>query len=104
MCIKCNWSLISLEFIDQCTYVSENTTKIFLLAISCPFLSFENGEIQYSTSSLNEGYPLNTVVTFSCDQHYNREGPSSVICQISGNWSQETPTCNASNENNTFME
>ena len=62
-------------------------------------LSLENGEITYNTSSLNGDYPLYTVASFSCDEFYSREGSSSAICQNSGNWNPQAPTCNASNGN-----
>ena len=38
---------------------------------------------------------------FSCDVGFSLSGSSSSICQDSGNWSQETPTCG--NEINIFL-
>ena len=67
--------------------------------VICPSLSLENGEAAYNTPALNGGYPFNTQASISCNQYFQREGHSSVTCQNSGNWSEETPTCNASNGN-----
>ena len=82
-------------------HMMESDTKIMFLnflAVTCASLSLENGEIEYNASLLNGRYPVYTMASFSCNQFYNRTGSSSTICQIYGNWSQQTPTCSASNE------
>ena len=74
--------------------------------VSCRFLRLQNGEVSYNNvSSLDESFPVNTTASFSCNSHYRRDGPSSVTCQTSGNWTEETPTCTASNGNdNLFLQ
>ena len=62
-----------------------------------------NGNVNYNTTQLNGSYPVNTNASFSCTRYYMRYGPSSVICQSSENWSEETSTCNVSNENKNFF-
>ena len=74
-----------------------------VLPVQCSFLRLENGEVSYNTSPVNGSFPANTTASFSCNSHYRRDGPSSVTCQISGNWTEETPTCNASNGNDKFV-
>ena len=63
-------------------------------------MEIENGEVDYNTHILTSAlrYPVNTVVSFSCDTGYYQEGASSAICQNSGNWSQQAPMC-LGNEN-----
>ena len=68
--------------------------------VTCPPLSLDNGQVAYNTPTLNGGYPVDTEASISCNQYHQREGPNSVICQNSGNWSPQMPTCNASKENN----
>ena len=75
---------------------------LLIYPVTCPSLNFENGELNYNTSLLNGGYPVSTMASFSCNQYFNREEPSSVTCQNSGNWSEDSPTCNASNKNMKF--
>ena len=79
--------------------------NVFLLfyPVSCGLLRLENGEVSYNTHPLNRSFSVNTTASFSCNSHYRRDGPSSVTCQISGNWTEETPTCNASNGNDKFV-
>ena len=82
---------------------------LFYTEVICPHLSLVDGKVTYNTSFLFTfgelpwtfvpGYRVNTSVSFSCDEYYRREGSSSAICQSSGNWSQQAPTCAASNKN-----
>ena len=75
----------------------------FYKEVSCPELRLENGRVDYNTSYFTIEYDIlyrvNTSASFSCDEYYHIEGSSSAICQSSGNWSEETPICAASNEN-----
>ena len=66
--------------------------------MTCPSLNLENGWIRYTSSLLNGGYPVYTEAFIYCNWLHNREGASSVICQNSGNWNPQAPTCNESNE------
>ena len=38
-------------------------------------------------------YHVNTMATFSCDNGYSISGSDSSICQDSGIWDPQTPTC-----------
>ena len=84
----------------NCFYI----LSFFYAEVGCPGLRrLENGRIDYNTSYFTIEflflYRVNTLASFSCDEYYHREGSSSAICQSSGNWSEETPICAASNEN-----
>ena len=71
--------------------------------VTCAALSQPaNGQVAYSNATVDGGYPVDTVATFSCNSRYSRSGSSSRTCQTSGNWNQETPTCNLSNTNIIF--
>ena len=76
--------------------------------VACPPLRLGNS-LTYNTSLLRDelylrhGYSVGTMASFLCDEFYPREGSSSVICQSSGNWGQQTPICNRSNENKTYL-
>ena len=41
-----------------------------------------------------EGYPANTVASFSCDVGYDLSGPNSITCNPDGQaWNQFPPGC-----------
>ena len=42
-------------------------------------------------------YLEDTTAYFECYLGYSLNGSESRICQSSGNWSQQTPTCNLGN-------
>ena len=63
----------------------------------------ENGDISYNESLLrNEGYPIDTLASFVCHYGYTLNGSDSSTCEDSGNWNQQTPTCEQGNEKNKF--
>ena len=74
----------------------------------CPHLSLENGRVEYNKPEFHkfekgepvQGYTVNTMASFLCDTFYqiNLNGSSPVICQNTGNWSGQLPTCDSSNE------
>ena len=82
---------------------------LFYTEVICPLLRLEHGEIMYNKPfvitfgklpwTFVTGYPVNTLASFSCDKDFRREGSSSAICQSSGNWSEQTPICTGSNDN-----
>ena len=53
----------------------------------------DNGQVSYNRSPVNGRYPVGTEVYFSCNPGYSSTGPSSMICESSGNWSLQAPTC-----------
>ena len=68
------------------------------LAATCPPLSLSHGKVHYNRFPINGRYLVYTTVSFICNAGYLVSGTSSRTCQNSGNWNNETPTCNADNE------
>ncbi|XP_019617396.1 PREDICTED: sushi, von Willebrand factor type A, EGF and pentraxin domain-containing protein 1-like [Branchiostoma belcheri] len=61
--------------------------------VQCPPLTAPaNGAL--STTARN----YNTVVTFTCNTGYNRNGATSATCQADGTWSNPVPTCRDIND------
>ena len=57
-------------------------------------MELENGQTTYNDSMVqNNGYPLNTVASFTCNPGYNLNGSDSSTCQDSLNWDQQIPAC-----------
>ena len=79
------------EFIDKTRF------SLIFVVITCPHLSLANGGITYSISPLNGRYRVHTVASFTCNSGYSISGSSTRTCQMSGNWDQQTPICNESN-------
>ena len=78
-----------------------------LIVVTCNSLSLQNGNITYNESRVpNEGpldvYPVDTLASFMCDRGYNPVGPESIICQTSGNWDGQVPTCNQGTQNEKY--
>ena len=61
----------------------------YVLATCAP-LSLANGVVDYSMSAENGRYLVDTVASFSCNSGYYQNGPDS---RTSGNWNEQTPTC-----------
>ena len=74
---------------------------MFFVVATCPPLSLENGEIMYTETPINGGYPVNTGATFRCHDAYRPTVYNNQICLDSGQWIGETPKCLLSN--NSFM-
>ena len=54
--------------------------------------------ITYNDSLVpNEGYPVYTMASFTCDHGYNLIGINTVICQTSRDWNQQPPNCDQGN-------
>ena len=66
-----------------------------MFVVNCPALSLDSGQVNYTTSpATNGGYSENTTATFMCDRAYSLSmGTNSTTCGDSGNWDQESPTC-----------
>ena len=83
----------------------KNKLCVVFYTVICGPTSIPNGYVKYNTSMLSEhhsynrGYSVGTMASFFCRNSYRREGPSSAICQGSGMWSEQQPTCIQSNEN-----
>ena len=60
---------------------------------SCPALSLENGEVEYDPYPVSGEYPTGTFAVFRCNAEYMRSGRLVSICQDSGSWNPEIPTC-----------
>ena len=70
--------------------------KQILIVVTCdPLQNLENGDINYNESLLTNGeYPVDTLASFMCNRGYDLSGSDSGTCQTSGDWDQQTPTCN----------
>ena len=66
-----------------------------IIAVTCETLSLGNGTVTYNESQVtNQGYPMYTNASLSCDHGYNLSVSNTRICQTLGHWHQESPTCN----------
>ena len=61
--------------------------------VTCLALYLENGELSYNESLANGEYAVDTMVYFTCNYGFENSGTSSAVCQTTGTWDQETPTC-----------
>ena len=68
--------------------------------VSCePLQNLENGDVTYNETRLPNGeYPVDTLATFMCDRAYENNGADSSTCQTTGDWDEQTPTCNQGDE------
>ena len=73
--------------------------KCTFFVVTCPALILQNGEVNYDLSQVFEGYPVETVASFACNDGFMLSGSNTTTCQTSGVWSLETPVCTRSNEN-----
>ena len=77
---------------------------IYFVAVTCETLSIENGKVSYNENSVDGGYPMDTVASFSCNSGYHRVGAGSSTCQSPGRWNNAIPRCNINrNEMNTLL-
>ena len=68
----------------------------------CDPLNLNNGQEVYSGLEVTGGgFPLDTMVTVSCDYAFRLSGSNSALCLISGTWNQ-IPRCIESKEENTL--
>ena len=79
----------------NCKYIIYIILSTYFSVVICEALQLpENGDISYNESLVrNEGYTVDTLASFTCNSGYNLNGSDSSICRNSGNWNQETPTC-----------
>ena len=70
----------------------------YFLVVTCDSLSLSHGDVDYDNDAVDGGYPVDTTASFSCDSKYDKKGSSSITCQTSGSWSDDTPHCKKSKE------
>ncbi len=51
-----------------------------------------NGQV--SSSDIDAPFPVDTVLTYTCDAGYTLDGESETQCSADGTWSNGPPTCN----------
>ena len=70
-----------------------------------PLSEPQNGDITYSRSAYATGqYPLQTEASLTCDYGFSQSGPSSITCQIPGQWTFLNPDGIQSNEINSLLK
>ena len=74
-----------------------------IFAVTCESLNLANGGISYSELPVNGRYPVDTVASYSCHHGYSLTGLSSRICQTSGNWNNQNPSCNQGNHSKMYF-
>ena len=84
-------------------YNLRHFSNIFTL-VACSPLKLPNSVVSYDGSivsyAFTDKYSVDTVATFSCNPGYSLSGSSSSICQDSGTWDPQPPTCgNKMNQN-----
>ena len=81
------------------TYAIVNIVNIYSVAICEVLQPPENGNISYNESLIrNEGYPMGTLASFTCDHPYTLNVPNMSTCQASRNWDHPTLTCDQGKE------
>ena len=75
------------------------------IVVTCPAVQLPHGTIQYTKQPINERYPVNTTLTFSCDYTYVAHSQTIVLiyrvratCLPTGRWSRDVPHCKDSNK------
>ena len=99
--------ILVLCFSYQCRPIINYHCHVYLLGggdliinetssiITCAALNLTNGEVTYNLQpTMTGGYPIDTAASFMCSSGYDLSGSNSSICQTSGNWREEIPTCN----------
>uniref|UniRef100_A0A493SSZ9 E-selectin n=1 Tax=Anas platyrhynchos platyrhynchos TaxID=8840 RepID=A0A493SSZ9_ANAPP len=62
-------------------------------AVTCPVPSIAHGSVNCSDPSVNVIWGTNC--TFTCEEGFVLEGPDTLQCESSGNWTKEQPSCKA---------
>ena len=76
----------------------------YFIAVTCSALNLQHGSIDYNGAMQVGGrYAVSTVASFSCSRGFNLAGSSSRRCETSGTWTQTTPTCNQSKQQNIII-
>ena len=113
-CIRSKKSRYYVHKLRYLTFCFSQIKLILIMLIhivTCAFLpSPSNGGSTYTmnaictnipnTKTITCGrYPVNTVVSFTCNYGYSLEGFRSRTCQNSGHWNKQYPRCRQSNIN-----
>ena len=69
--------------------------ELIIVTVICATLDLANGQLNYNDSLVtNQGYPVATMATLTCNHGYALAGSASSLCQTSGEWEQPEPNCN----------
>ena len=69
-------------------------TNVLFAVVTCEALSLEHGAVSYNQVMVGNRYPVDPVVTFTCNSGYSRDGCERTSCQTSGNLAHAKPKCN----------
>lgn len=57
----------------------------------------QHGDLLNQTEANRGSFPPGTLLTYGCEPGYTADGPTSIICTSSGDWSPQPPSCIRSN-------
>ncbi|XP_051780778.1 complement receptor type 2-like isoform X1 [Erpetoichthys calabaricus] len=60
------------------------------IKVRCPNINIANG---WKISGFNLPYAYKSSITFACDNGFQLNGPSFIVCDESGTWKPDPPTC-----------
>ena len=84
-------------------YATKVQSKIqFFSPVTCDALNLKNGHVSY-TSYYQQGYPFDTVASFSCNQGYYLSRTEETTCQTTGKWNMDPPECTIGKEMNIVL-
>ena len=88
----------------NCLEDYQTDSSKYITVVTCRDVRPDNGQARYSASPLtNGGYPVDTVIYWTCNYGYSLSGLNATFCETSGQWHLPTPTCNKSNENKMLI-
>ena len=64
-----------------------------MFTVTYSTLSLKDGDISYSQSPIDGGYPVDTMASFTCIDGYSLFGSESTTCLISGKWKKKNQKC-----------
>lgn len=57
----------------------------------------QHGQLLNQTEANRGSFPPGALLMYGCDPGYTTDGPISIICASSGDWSHQPPHCIKSN-------
>ena len=91
---KCfNSNVVNIVLFVRYFLLAEILIYNHIFTATCPQISLDNGSVVYFAPLVNGQYLPGTVVVFTCDPGFVRNGPLAGECQASGTWLPEIPTC-----------